>query len=350
MHHHTMQMTCGRASGPGPRWLKKLAALFKTGVGRAGKTTPREEGVKPSLDATACSLHFHIKIRVNGWLAKAMINSGATGNFMSESFARRNEVPVQGKKDPYQLTVVDGTPLSKDEGQVMKETKSLRLSVHGTTIRTEKFDLVRIPHKVILGLPWLEKQNPRIDWKRRQLVFPDRTLVTSEPGVTIKEISLTRWKKYHQRGQACVAWMKPRTQQLCTTQDAVGETQAPQLRSEYKEYQEMFEETAIATLPEHQEWDHEIPLEDGKKPTHSPIYALSAKELEALRDYLDENLAKRFIRPSTSPAGYPILFVPKKDSKLQLCVDYRRLNAITVKNCYPLPLISEIQDRIQGAK
>ena len=168
--------------------------------------------------------------------------------------------------------------------------------------------------------------------------------------MTIKEISLTQWKKHHQRGEACVAWMKPRTQQLCTTQDAVGKTQAPQLPSEYKEYQEMFEETVIATLPEHQEWDHKIPLEDGKKPTHSPIYTLSAKELEALRDYLDKNLVKEFIRPSTSPAGYPILFVPKKDSKLRLCVDYQRLNVITVKNCYPLPLISEIQDWIQEAK
>ena len=111
-----MQTTCGRVSGSELRQLKKLAVLFKTGVGRAGKTTPQEEEVKPSLDMTACSLHFHIKIRVNGWSAKAMINSGVTGNFMSESFARRNKVPVQGKKDSYQLTVVDRTPLSKDKG------------------------------------------------------------------------------------------------------------------------------------------------------------------------------------------------------------------------------------------
>ena len=167
MPHHTMQTTRGRASGPGPRQLKKLAALFKTRVGRAGKTTPWEEGVKLSLDTTACSPHFRIKIRVNRQLAKAMINSGVTGNFMSESFARRNKVPVQDKKDSYQLMVVDRTPLSKDKRQVMKETKSLRLSVHGTTIGTEKFNLVWILHKVILGLLWLEKQNPRIDWRRR---------------------------------------------------------------------------------------------------------------------------------------------------------------------------------------
>ena len=350
MPHHTMQTTRSRVSGPGPRRLKKLAALFKTGVRRAGKTTPQEEEVKLSLDVTVCSLHFRIKIRVNGRLAKARINSGATGNFMSESFARRNKVPVQGKKDPYQLTVVDRTPLSKDKRQVTKETKSLRLSVHGMMIGTEEFNLVQIPHKVILGLLWLEKQNSRIDWRRRQLVFLDKTLVTSEPGVTIKEISLTHWKKYHQHGQACVAWMKPRTQQLCTTQDTVGKTQAPQLPSEYKEYQEMFKEIVITMLPEHQEWDHKIPLEDRKKPTHSPIYTLSAKELEALRDYLDKNLVKGFIRLSTSPAGYLILFVPKKDSKLRLCVDYRWLNTITVKNHYPLPLISEIQDQIQGAE
>ena len=130
----------------------------------------------------------------------------------------------------------------------------------------------------------------------------------------------------------------------------MGKTQAPQLPSEYKEYQEMFEETVIMMLPEHQEWDHKIPLEDGKKPTHSSIYTLSAKKLEALRDYLDKNLAKEFIKLSTSPAGYLILFVLKKDGKLQLCVDYQRLNMITVKNCYLLPLISEIQDWIQEAK
>ena len=124
----------------------------------------------------------------------------------------------------------------------------------------------------------------------------------------------------------------------------MGETQAPQLPSEYKDYQEMFGEEAVATLPEHQEWDHEIPLEDRKKPTHSPIYTLSAKELEVLRDYLDKNLAKRFIRPSTSLARYSILFVPKKDGKLRLCIDYWQLNVITIKNRYPLLLISEIQD------
>jgi Reverse transcriptase (RNA-dependent DNA polymerase). len=64
---------------------------------------------------------------------------------------------------------------------------------------------------------------------------------------------------------------------------------------------------------------------------------------------LDENLAKGFIRRSESPAGSPILFVPKKNGKLRLCVDYRKLNAITIKNRYPLPNIGELQDRLAYA-
>jgi hypothetical protein len=81
-----------------------------------------------------------------------------------------------------------------------------------------------------------------------------------------------------------------------------------------------------------------------------PIYSLSEKELEALRKYIEENLAKGYIKPSKLPARYPILFIPKKDGKLRLCVDYRRLNEITVKNRYTLPLIQELQNRIKGAR
>ena len=83
----------------------------------------------------------------------------------------------------------------------------------------------------------------------------------------------------------------------------------------------MFKEEAHEKLPKHQDWDHIIPIEEGKKLTYGPIYALSKTELKTLREYLDENLKKKFIQPSTSTAGYPILFVPKKDGKLRLCVN-----------------------------
>jgi hypothetical protein len=110
------------------------------------------------------------------------------------------------------------------------------------------------------------------------------------------------------------------------------------------------EEENANALPRHQPWDHEIRLELGKQPTFGPIYALSEKELKTLREYLDENLARGFIRKSESPAGYPILFTPKKDGSLRLCVNYRKINDITIKNRYPLPNIEELQDRLAQAK
>jgi len=93
-----------------------------------------------------------------------------------------------------------------------------------------------------------------------------------------------------------------------------------------------------------------IPIEEGKSPPFGPIYQLLEKELKVLKEYIDDNLAKGFIRPSTSSAGSPVLFVPKKDGSLRLCVDYRALNNITIKDRYALPLINELHDRFQGAK
>ncbi|UTT90602.1 hypothetical protein NDA17_003647 [Ustilago hordei] len=91
------------------------------------------------------------------------------------------------------------------------------------------------------------------------------------------------------------------------------------------------------------EVEHDLHLEliEGGKPPQGPLYLKGPKEMSELRRYLDENLEKGFIRPSKSPARSPVLFVPKKDGGLRLCVDYRGLNEITVKNKAPLPLIEE---------
>ena len=72
--------------------------------------------------------------------------------------------------------------------------------------------------------------------------------------------------------------------------------------------------------------------------------------MKALKEYIEENLAKGFIRKSKSPAGAPILFVRKHDGSLRLCVDYRRLNAITIRNSYPLPRINDLMEVFKGSK
>jgi hypothetical protein len=121
------------------------------------------------------------------------------------------------------------------------------------------------------------------------------------------------------------------------------------LPPEYREYEDVFSEEAASQLPARGQLEHAIELEGGKPP-YGPIYSLSEKELKVLREYLQDSLRNGWIRESTSPAGAPILFTPKNDGELRLCVDYRALNKLTIKNRYPLPLIGEIMDRLVGAK
>ena len=118
----------------------------------------------------------------------------------------------------------------------------------------------------------------------------------------------------------------------------------------YNEYTDVFSPEKATELPSHGERDHAIALYKGTEPPFSPIYNLSEMELAVLREYLAMNLENGFIHPSTSPAGAPILFIKKKDGDLRLCVDYRGLNKITVKNRYPIPLISESLDKLSRAK
>ncbi|KAJ1579317.1 hypothetical protein NDA11_003332 [Ustilago hordei] len=101
------------------------------------------------------------------------------------------------------------------------------------------------------------------------------------------------------------------------------------------------DEVEADKLPHHTEHDLHLELIEGGKPPQGPLYLKGPKEMSELRRYLDENLEKGFIRPSKSPARSPVLFVPKKDGGLRLCVDYRGLNEITIKNRAPLPLIEE---------
>ena len=106
----------------------------------------------------------------------------------------------------------------------------------------------------------------------------------------------------------------------------------------------------FACLPNQKPWDHAIELTAGAQPKGCKVYPLSVTEQGELDNFLTENLAMGHIRQSKSPMASPMFFIKKKDSSLQLVQDYRMLNDMTVKNKYPLPLISELVNQLRGAK
>jgi len=116
------------------------------------------------------------------------------------------------------------------------------------------------------------------------------------------------------------------------------------------EYRDVFPDALPDGLPPSREVDHRIELIPGSSPPSRPTIRLSATELDELRKQLTELEAAGFIRPSKSPFGAPILFVKKKDGTMRMCIDYRALNRITIKNSYPLPRVDELFDRLQGAR
>ncbi len=151
------------------------------------------------------------------------------------------------------------------------------------------FDVLNsIKYDVILGMPWLRKKNLRINWISKELyIMADVYEILEQP-----EMSLS----------------------------------------------------------EHKPWDHKIPLLNDKQPKWMPLYPMSKDQLKKVRTYLDENLKRGFIRSSKSSAGYSILFVSKKNDTKRLCVNYRQLNEITKQDSYSLPLIKELQDRLDRVK
>ena len=102
-------------------------------------------------------------------------------------------------------------------------------------------------------------------------------------------------------------------------------------------------------MPPDRDIDFCINLEPGTRPISIPPYRMAPAELRELKAQLQELLNKGFIRPSASPWGAPVLFVKKKDGSLRMCIDYRQLNKVTIKNKYPLPRIDDLFDLLQGA-
>ena len=125
-----------------------------------------------------------------------------------------------------------------------------------------------------------------------------------------------------------------------------------ELPLEYQDFENLFKEKeGEAALPKYKPWDYEIPIEDGKTLNHyGELISLSKKEEDFLKEYIKKHLAKGFIQPSKSSIAHGVLFAPKKNGSLRPCIDYRKLNAITKKNRYPLLRIDELQNRLIGAK
>ena len=115
-----------------------------------------------------------------------------------------------------------------------------------------------------------------------------------------------------------------------------------------QDFEEVFRD--ISGLPPKREIDFCIELVPGTLPISKTPYRMAPTEMLELKKQVQEWEDLGFVRPSTSPWGAPVLFVKKKDGTFRLCIDYRELNKVTIKNKYPLPRIDDLFDQLQGSR
>ena len=267
--------------------------------------------------------------------------------------------------------------------------------------------------EAIFGLPWLREWNPVIDWRNNKIYFADLAslayvgilpdLMVNQDGDIVDQFPLEDEKqgsedvhlddkcetpktatldklpldntqlstivsqvvKVTQTNQVprilrIQEWQVPEELKDSTStfllialgpEESSSKKQvlSPEMKSLLEEYCDVFPDELPAGLPPSRSVDHAIELEPGTTPPFKQVYRLSQEELQALKTQLDELLKKGHIQSSKSPYGAPVLLIRKKDNMLRMCIDYRALNQITIKNRYPLPRIDDLLDQISGS-
>lgn len=189
-----------------------------------------------------------------------------------------------------------------------------------------------------------------MDWEHKQLQFQHDEhwieLTGVQPQLTnVAQISVAQLHALEE--QHAVAHMVLLCSMTTTSEPGEQTDEHPAVTALLEEFHLVFAEPT--TLPKHRAWDHRIQLLEGTKPVNIRPYRYTPEQKSEIEKQVMEMLKQGLIVPSVSPFSSPVLLVKKKDQTWRFCVDFRHLNAITVKSCFPLPIIDELLDELAGS-
>jgi hypothetical protein len=245
--------------------------------------------------------------------ATVLFDSGASHSFIATSFVEKHGIP----STPLEIPLVTRTPGSDLLCQL--KCSQVRILLSGVVFLA---DLTVLPSKgidVILGMDWLTKNKGIIS-------CADKTVLLTD----------------HQ-GKSGSCQAQPPANDPMMFSLATGSITV------VEEFMDVFPEE-LPGMPPEREVEFYIDLIPGTAPIAKRPYHMAPTELAELKLQIADLQQKGYLRPSSSPWGAPVLFVSKKDGSMRMCIDYRSLNEVTIKNKYPLPRIDDLFDQLQGAK
>jgi len=270
---------------------------------------------------------------------RALLDTGCSITLVNKRTVERLDLRKKKHRQPRAIESYTG---KRVPGAGQYYTEALRLQ-HQRHYSWEKFEISVMDPEVDVFLPfgWLSNHPPQGAWTNEEVRFDSPRYLEKCTKQETNEFALT-WDE--------TVVLDPEARMIgyvLAVQDNANE----QIPLKFRQFLGIMSEEAANALPEHRSYDCKIDLKEGSTPPWGPIYPLSETKLQALREWLKEMEKAGKIQQSTSPARSPILFVPKPNGKgLWLCVDYQGLNKITIPNRYPLLLMQELQDRVQGAQ
>ncbi|GJX82963.1 putative reverse transcriptase domain-containing protein [Tanacetum coccineum] len=297
-------------------------------------------------DANAGSNTVTGMFLLNDHHAYMLFDSGADRSFVSNTFSTLLDII------PYALDVSYAVKLA--DGRTSKTNAVLMGCTLGLLGHPFNIDLIPIElgsFDVIIGMDWLAKNHALIvcDEKIVRIPYGNEILIVQgdkgakEKKSTLSIISCEKSQKYMEKG--CQLFLAQVT--VKENKDKSNEKRLEDVPT-VRDFLEVFPED-LPGLPPTRQVEFQIDLVPGAAPVARAPYRLAPSEMEELSTQLQELSDKGFIRPSSSPWGAPVLFVKKKDGSFRMCIDYRELNKLTVKNRYPLPRIDDLFDQLQGS-
>jgi len=332
-----------------------------------------------------------LSVCVNGLPSLALLDSGASRNFISREAQHGIGSPAVRKPRSrrFQAVLADSSRVPCDDEvqdvSLLFGTGDQELSDQQTlnVLDDLKYD-------VVLGTPWLAQYNPNIDWQAGVVTieqrgrtielraarscgmpqslqglgsrFYDAVQVKSESRhgerlytimLTAKETGAGGSPPLHLSPAGSSSPVSAPATTSATSDAFPGATPSDALpailATVLRQYAGVFDDLPPG-LPPERHVEHRIELQPGNAPPSRHAYRLSFAQMDELKSQLAELVDKGYIQPSSSPFAAPMLFVQKQDGSMRMCVDYRALNHITIKNAYPLPRIDQILDRLHGAK